>query len=82
VTKIPTPPARHNPKNAFQLWLFEQSHRADPIGDLAQDALRDGDFPTRVRGIGDLLNHLDLKGACTDARRAAVAAWREWMASR
>ena len=54
----------------FNKYLKSQLGRNDPIGDLAEDALGDKQFPP--------VNSLKSRGACDDAVDAARDAWKEY----
>lgn len=61
----------------FSEYLKKQIGRNDPIGDFAEDAQRDAQFPP-VDSLGALVNHLESHGACYDAIDAARDAWKEY----
>lgn len=59
-------------------WLLRHVRRCSPLGDLARDYAEDLLDPTTPRDFDsakDLLMHLDRRGACEGARRAAREAW-------
>lgn len=64
-------------KKAFEEWIKAQSHRDDPVGDLARDLARDTDRD-RIQTKDELLMLLSRRDACLEARDAARAAWREF----
>ena len=66
----------------FFRWLKRQSYRDDPIGDLAQDALRNADFPKRTEARRALREHLEANRACAEALVALDEALAEFHASR
>ena len=61
----------------FNKYLKKQIGRNDPIGDLAEDARRDAQFPP-VNSLKALVSYLESCGACGDAADAARDAWREY----
>ena len=61
----------------FNKYLKSQLGRNDPIGDLAEDALGDKQFPP-VNSLKALVRYLESRGACGDAADAARDAWREY----
>jgi len=62
----------------FSTWLRRQTHRDDPVGDLARDAKADRDWPGPTSDLQALQRHLALKRACPEARAALKRAHREW----
>ena len=60
----------------FTRWLRAQSHREDPVGDLARDLLADpvGPDHEHVTTVLDYVATVGGSGA-TDAGRAAVLEW-------
>lgn len=71
---------------SFGTWLKAQTHRDDPIGDLASDFLRDlaatrQSVPSRwsPKALRHRLMDLD---ACDGAFEALATAAKEWQASR
>lgn len=71
---------------AFGTWLKDQQHRDDPIGDLAQDFLRDikasGHVPPSRWTDANLKNHLVYRQASKAALAALDQAVKEWRRSR
>ena len=61
----------------FNEYIKNQLGRNDSIGDLAEDARRDAQFPP-VNSLKSLINHLESRGACDDAVDAARDAWKEY----
>ena len=61
----------------FRDWLMEQSGRSDPIGDLAEDAAGDNDFP-KSENLTAYQRYLATCGACRPALDALREAWAEW----
>lgn len=61
----------------FSEYLKKQIGRNDPVGDLAEDARRDAQFPP-VNSFKALAGYLESRGACGDAIGAARDAWREY----
>ena len=61
----------------FNKYLKSQLGRNDPIGDLAEDALGDKQFPP-VNSLKALVSYLESRGACDDAVDAARDAWKEY----
>ncbi|WP_331303543.1 YozE family protein [Methylobacterium oryzae] len=63
---------------SFVAWLFAQGERADPVGDVARDALVDRSFPTQATDPGEVEDYLVRKGATDDWRRSLARAISEW----
>ena len=61
----------------FSEYLKKQIGRNDHIGDLAEDARRDAQFPP-VNSLKALVGHLESRGACGDAIDSARDAWMEY----
>ena len=61
----------------FNKYLKKQIGRNDTIGDLAEDARRDAQFPP-VNSLKALVRYLESRGACDDAVDAARDAWKEY----
>ena len=61
----------------FNKYLKKQIGRNDPIGDLAEDARRDAQFPP-VNSLKALVSYLESRGACGDAIDSARDAWKEY----
>jgi len=59
-------------------YLCDELHRGGPIGDLAEDWLRDRHAPSSVESRGELLAYLRQRRACAGALRAARRAWRTY----
>jgi uncharacterized protein YozE (UPF0346 family) len=66
----------------FFRWLKRQVERDDPIGDLAEDVLRDTSFPKSTEAREVLRDYLETKRACTEALVALDEALAEFHASR
>jgi len=63
----------------FFSWLMEQVERDDPVGDLANDTLRDKDLPNiENESLKQWLIHLKRKNACPMAIVALKDAWKEY----
>ena len=58
----------------FLQWLRLHSDEDTPIGDLARDALRDGQFP-EVGTFEDYRHHLEMRHACQGALSALESAF-------
>jgi hypothetical protein len=75
--KIAPPPGKAN-RRSFRMWLNAQVGREDPVGDLANDALR--------QSSGTWISHSDLRakmrtaGACAEAMQALEDARKEFAA--
>jgi hypothetical protein len=74
-------------KNTFNTWLLGQTHRDDPIGDLARDHKQDlqdyhqqhpGERAPFTAGLRPLQERLDELGACEGAVRALERAAAEY----
>ena len=61
----------------FNKYLKSQLGRNDPVGDLAEDARGDAQFPP-VKSLKALVSYLESRGACGDAVDAARDAWKEY----
>lgn len=62
----------------FYTWLVQQKRRPDPIGDLAEDIIRDKTFP-KTRGTKQfLINYLKSKGASPDVIDVLKLAFKEY----
>lgn len=55
--------AFENSRSPFTRWLEQQTRRNDPIGDFANDALRDGTFPKSAHGCAELERYLNHRRA-------------------
>ena len=66
----------------FYEWLIKQTKRDDVVGDLAQDARRDKNFPKHATNLTQLRNHLTANGAGNPALRALREAYAEWSRSK
>jgi uncharacterized protein YozE (UPF0346 family) len=62
----------------FYHWLKKQKERDDPIGDLANDALRDKSFPMETNSSKVIKNYLLFKEACDEAIQALAEAYEEF----
>ena len=62
----------------FYRWLIKQTKRDDPIGDLANDALRDKTFPVESSSLKLIKAHLKFKSACDEAIQALEEAFDEF----
>ena len=56
----------------FETWLKKQKNRDDPVGDLANDYINDGEIKPFT------LEYLKMKGACKDALVAFKEAHSEY----
>ena len=63
-----------NTTSGFSRWLFRRRHEQSPIGDLANDAHFDNDWPRN----GTTRDEFMAIVGTTDARDAFVEAWEEW----
>lgn len=54
-------------RSKFFTWLFKQSDRDDPVGDLSKDCLRDNGFPVSLTTPERLRRHPRHRGACDEA---------------
>ena len=61
----------------FGDWLCEQTGRADPVGDLADDMRGDRRWPARG-GVVDYIDHLTRQRACAEAIEALLDAFAEF----
>lgn len=69
---------RPNPEAtySFNKWLMaDQTHRDDPVGDLARDAFHDPEWPTTEVAQMQRLSEM---GACQGAHDALEQAWQEY----
>ncbi len=69
------------PSKSFKKWLKEQTHRNDPVGDLARDATLKylaKETPGETSGLQAWIKHLEKHSACDEAFEALNAAWREY----
>lgn len=71
--------AREESRSPFHLWLEGQRGRNDPIGDLAQDALDDKDFPRSASTRREMEDYLSRYG--DHIIRALQQALHEYQAS-
>ena len=62
----------------FSRWLFNQSKRNDPIGDLARDAQSDSTWPRRAEKFIDFWSLLQKEDASDNAIEALAKGWREF----
>ena len=62
----------------FVQWLVSNTGREDPIGDLADDVIRDPDFPRSVKHYQEALEYLERHGAYWKALDALADAWKEY----
>lgn len=62
----------------FYRWLKKQKERDDPIGDLANDVLRDDSFPIETNSFKLIKRHLIFKRACDEAIQAFDEAFDEF----
>lgn len=62
----------------FYGWLLRQKRRDDPVGDLANDAVRDESFPKHEPSLEGIRSHLRLRNACVEASCALNEAWYEF----
>jgi len=65
-------------ERAFNDWLEKQRDRNDPVGDFANDAWQDENFPPSVGSERDLVAYMEQRGAEEDAVEAAREAWIEF----
>lgn len=70
---------REKARSPFHLWLEGQRGRNDPVGDLAQDALDDKNFPLGASTRREMEGYLYRYGDHTI--RALRQAWREYQAA-
>lgn len=73
----PDPMPEPKPRT-FAYWLFSQTKRDGPIGDLARDATNDKTFPINTSSRPKLRSYMDAKNACNEAINALEAALKEW----
>jgi uncharacterized protein YozE (UPF0346 family) len=72
-------PNPRKPKNSsFYRWLKKQKHRDDSIGDLANDALNDKNFPQSTNSLQKMKLHLSAKFACSAAIESLEEAYTEF----
>jgi hypothetical protein len=69
---------KSNEPPSFTDWLATKIGEESPVGDLAEDAKRDKDFPEMFSSYLDLLGHLNTHGSCHEAIEAAKYAWMRW----
>ena len=62
----------------FPAWLFEQSHREDPVGDLAALVIPDPHYPGPQGDLADWRKYLDYRNDPPWALEALEAAWDEY----
>jgi uncharacterized protein YozE (UPF0346 family) len=64
----------------FTTWLREQANRDDPIGDLANDSLRDSRWPEHGTTLEEFASVIRYSGAgnSSGAMAALYEAWEEW----
>ncbi len=67
-----------NQTSTFTQWLYRQTYREDPVGDLAKDAKFDKKWPSRGKAFSTFEDHLHRMIACDRALYALVRAWFEW----
>lgn len=65
----------------FYAWLKTQAKRADPIGDLACDVLRDSSFP-RQATLLEATHYLNGEMIFLTGRQAVIQAIKEYKATR
>jgi uncharacterized protein YozE (UPF0346 family) len=65
-------------RSPFFTWLLRQAGRDDPVGDLANDSMRDTSFPVSVTSEEPLRNHLRRESACDEALVALDEAFEEF----
>lgn len=73
---------REAARSPFHRWIELQRDRADPVGDLAGDILRDRRFPTGVTSFRAAVRYLTERLASRHAIEALRQAWREFDATR
>ena len=64
----------------FYEWLKKQTHRNEPIGDLAQDSINDNDAAKVQNTLIAWKNYLKSKNACNAAIESLEEAWKEYSA--
>jgi uncharacterized protein YozE (UPF0346 family) len=62
----------------FYEWLEKQKGKKSPLGDLANDALRDEAFPKDVASLEALLTHLKAKNSSGLKIATARIAWQTY----
>jgi uncharacterized protein YozE (UPF0346 family) len=62
----------------FTEWLRTKRGEDTPLGDLADDAASDRKWPSEATTLDRFQARLAFAGACTEARNALDAAWREY----
>ena len=62
----------------FKVWLKTQTHRDEPVGDIARDAVGDRCWPKGNAKLGTLIEHLESHGASSPAIEALRDAYGEW----
>ncbi len=62
----------------FKAWLKTQTHRDDPVGDIARDAAADPLWPRGNAKLGTLIEHLESSGGSPAAIEALRGAYDEW----
>lgn len=77
-SKTVLPPELGKEVSPFSWWLFAQTNRNDPIGDLARDARRDFTWPERYRDLDSYLGYLEAARADEVMIQALREAWGEW----
>ena len=66
----------------FKSWIVQFKDVDLPIGDLAQDVLRDADFPNEDY-FGEILEHIESKSKCSPVVvETFVLAWNYYLASK
>jgi uncharacterized protein YozE (UPF0346 family) len=68
--------AREAARSQFHRWLDAQRNRDDPVGDLAEDILRDEGFPLSASTKREVENYFE--GYRSHVIRAVRQAWREF----
>ncbi len=62
----------------FKAWLKAQTHRDDPVGDIARDAAADPRWPRGNAKLGTLIEHLEAHGASPAPIEALRDAYGKW----
>lgn len=65
-------------RGAFHRWLERQTNRADRVGDLAKDIMRDEQFPSHVATREAVISYIESVAPWSGPIEAAEDAWREF----
>ena len=66
-------------KTDFTRWLAGQKDRADDVGNLANEAVRDNSWPKSASTRDAFESHLRMRGAGYKAIGALHEAWKEYV---